>query len=60
MTNGEKFEEIFGLMPDEYAEDPCKMFRNFCENKSDCNRCKLYNFWDKQYRKPKKKEGKSV
>ncbi len=60
MTNAEKFKEVFGVMPDEYAKDPCEMFRDFCEDKWNCSRCKLHDFWDKQYRKPKVKEGKSV
>ena len=56
MTNGEKFEEIFGLKISCVPDNPCSIVsEDYCID-SSCDKCKLNNFWNKQYRKPKKKE----
>lgn len=52
MTNAEKFEEVFGIKIDEYAEDPCDIaYHDICVNHSCGKSCPLYHFWKKEYRK---------
>lgn len=51
MTNKEKFEEIFNLKIDKYADDPCDIIvSRICKGK-ECkkNKCPLYKFWEKEY-----------
>lgn len=54
MTNGEKFQEVFGFEPD---KDACIFPDNVCRKiqqdeivvHADCEDCPLYHFFDKEY-----------
>ncbi len=57
MTNAEKFEEVFGIKIDEFPAGICDIVdHSICIDAKSCVKCKLYHFWEKQYRKKNKKE----
>lgn len=61
MTNGEKFEEVFGMKVDPHADDPCCIVKGECRAHAEnlsvpiilkhdaCVYCALHDFWDKEY-----------
>ena len=55
MTNAEKFEEVFGYKVSHFPNNPCDIVdEDYCINANGCDKCKLNNFWNKQYRQPNK------
>lgn len=48
MTNGEKFEEVFGIDVTDHPLNLCDLDSELCK-KHWCDDCPLFDFWNREY-----------